>query len=182
MRQGHLPGVVPVELVLARTERVAVCLPVMRAYPSGFELDLQTLASDDNRDLDPFLFRPIGSRFAVRRDKTLPPTGCSSACSSPTGRRRRTPQVAFPTLRSESTPASPVLHAQGGGGGSGGWRQTFWVWPLPPPGPLTFVVQWSLAAGIPITRHAIEATLILDAVQRAQVIFSDEDLPELSPS
>jgi hypothetical protein len=32
---------------------------------------------------------------------------------------------------------------------------------------------------IPLTRYQLDANAILDAATRAQVIFSDEDLPEL---
>jgi hypothetical protein len=44
--RGELPGVVPFELVLARTERVAVCLAALRAYSTGFLVDLVTLSAD----------------------------------------------------------------------------------------------------------------------------------------
>jgi hypothetical protein len=41
---------------------------------------------------------------------------------------------------------------------------------LPPSGPLAFVCEWS-AASIPVTRHEIDAQLLLDAAERAQQIF-----------
>jgi hypothetical protein len=76
--------------------------------------------------------------------------------------------------RSEApqAPAGPVLRLGGGGGGGGSWRQSIWIWPLPPPGRLTFVCQWP-EANIDLTRHDIDAQLVLDAATRAQVIFSD---------
>jgi hypothetical protein len=70
------------------------------------------------------------------------------------------------------TPAGPVLSLGGGGGGGGNWRQSIWIWPLPPAGRLTFVCQWP-EANIELTRHDIDAQLVLDAATRAQVIFSD---------
>jgi hypothetical protein len=73
-------------------------------------------------------------------------------------------------------PAGPVLSLGGGGGGDGNWRQSIWIWPLPPPGRLTFVCQWP-EANIELTSNDIGAQLILDAATRAQVIFSDA-LPE----
>ena len=36
----------------------------------------------------------------------------------------------------EEPPPGPVMHGGGGGGGGGDWRQSEWVWPLPPPGPV----------------------------------------------
>jgi hypothetical protein len=74
-------------------------------------------------------------------------------------------------------PAGPVMHPRGGGGGGGRWSQTQWVWPLPPPGPLTLVCEWP-AMGIAVTRSELDAKPILDAAARAQVIFSDDHLPE----
>jgi hypothetical protein len=42
---------------------------------------------------------------------------------------------------------------------------------------LEIVCEWP-ALEIPLTRSALDAQLILDAAARAQVIFSDEHLPE----
>lgn len=75
-------------------------------------------------------------------------------------------------------PEQPVMFVGGGGGGGGGhWRQSQWVWPLPPPGPMTFACEWP-AMDIPLTFYELDAQPILDAAGRAQIIFSDEDLPE----
>ncbi|MGO8906438.1 MAG: hypothetical protein ACLQMH_12565 [Solirubrobacteraceae bacterium] len=66
----------------------------------------------------------------------------------------------------------------GGGGGDGrNWKQTIWIWPLPPPGRLTFVCQ-SPAAGIELTRREVEAQLVLEAATRAQVIFAEQGLAQ----
>jgi hypothetical protein len=77
-------------------------------------------------------------------------------------------------------PSGPIMQAGAGGGGGGSWRETLWVWPLPPPRPLVLVCEWP-ALGIPLTRCEIDAQPILDAATRAQVIFSDEHLPEWPP-
>lgn len=74
-------------------------------------------------------------------------------------------------------PAGPVLRTGGGGGGGGNWRQSQWVWPLPPPGTLTLVCEWP-AMRIELTRSELYVQSIREAAARAQVIFSDEYLPE----
>ena len=51
------------------------------------------------------------------------------------------------------------------------------MWPLPPPGPLTLVCEWP-AMQLPLTCSELDAQTILDAADRAQVIFPDEDPPE----
>jgi len=47
------------------------------------------------------------------------------------------------------------------------------MWPLPPPGPLSFVCEWP-AAGIPLSRAQIDGQSIIDAAPRAQTIFPDQ--------
>ena len=71
--------------------------------------------------------------------------------------------------------AGPVLWPGGrsGGGSIGGgtsWFQGFSLWPLPPPGPLTFVCEWP-ALGLAESRAEIDAQSVLDAAARAQVLF-----------
>lgn len=70
-------------------------------------------------------------------------------------------------------PQEPVLWSMGGGGGGGRWRQDFWVWPLPPAGPLAFVCEWP-AAGVALSRAEADARQLLDAAARAVAIFPDE--------
>jgi len=72
----------------------------------------------------------------------------------------------------QDPPPGPVMFSGGGGGGGGQWRQTEWVWPLPPSGPLTFVCEWP-AAQIPLTRTTLDAQAILDAAARAEIIFPE---------
>jgi hypothetical protein len=86
--------------------------------------------------------------------------------------------LAFQASGAAGVPAGPVLRTGGGGSGGGGnWKQSVWIWPLPPLGRLTFVCQWP-AAGIELTRQDIDAQLLLDAAKRAQVIFAEDDLPD----
>lgn len=73
---------------------------------------------------------------------------------------------------SQGEPAGPVLWGMGGGGGGGRWHQDFWVWPLPPAGPLSFVCEWP-AAGIALTRVEIDGQLLIDAAGRAREMFAN---------
>jgi hypothetical protein len=72
-------------------------------------------------------------------------------------------------------PATVLSPRGGSGSGDGNCRQSIWVWPLPPAGKLAFVCEWP-TAGIPLTRHEIDAQLVLDAVSRAEQLFTDEQL------
>ncbi len=165
---GTLPGVVALELVLARSERAAVCVTRISAYPAGFTFDLLTVTdADAGEDLDPHLMgirHRLGRAGGAEAQLRLGVQFSNDAKATNFGAG-----PGFAGQRDEK-PQAPVLHPQGGGGGPGSWRLGYWVWPLPPVGPLAFVCEWP-AASIPLTRHAIDAQLVLDASARAQTIF-----------
>lgn len=163
---GTLPGVVPVEILLAPSATAAVCVSRLAAYPTGFELDVMTLAHPDGDEVDPLLFGVPGRRH----DRVLG-DGLRLAVQFSTGAEATSiggAPGASPTLEAEG----PLVQGGAGGGGGGNWHRTYWVSPLPPPGPLAFVSQ-SPAAGIPLTRLEIDAQVILDAARRALVIIPD---------
>jgi hypothetical protein len=66
--------------------------------------------------------------------------------------------------------------AGGGGGGGSSWSFSFWAWPLPPEGPLAFVVEWP-KQGIELTQTEIDSALIRDAAKRAQILWPDPRPP-----
>jgi hypothetical protein len=171
--RGTLPGIVPIERVLARTDRVAVCVTRIAAYPTGFELDLLAMITPDEDDFDPMLFH----RHALLRSggvNEVPPEILRFGVQFADG-SRATNTGGF--QREQRRPTPPVMHQAGGHGGGGQWRHTYWVWPLPPPGSLTLVCEWP-AMDIALTECELDAQPILDGAERAQVIFSDEHLPE----
>jgi hypothetical protein len=171
--RGTLPGIVPIERVLARTDRVAVCVTRIAAYPTGFELDLLAMITPDEDDFDPMLFH----RHAFLRSggvDEIPPEILRFGVQFADG-SRATNTGGF--QREQRRPTPPVMHQAGGHGGGGQWRHTYWVWPLPPPGSLTLVCEWP-AMNIALTECELDAQPILDGAERAQVIFSDEHLPE----
>ncbi len=176
---GTLPGVVALELVLARTDQAAICVSRISAYPSGFELALIVIA-DPNSDLDPMLFG--AAHYFYRRDREaeagIPDEMLRFGVQFANGSKATNAAGNGPLWGLDEKPTAPVMNTGDGGGGDDNWHQDIWVWPLPPPGPLTFVCQWP-AAGIPLTRQKIDAQPILDASSHAQVIFSDEHLPDL---
>jgi hypothetical protein len=172
---GTLPGILAVELVLAQTDKVAVYISRVAAYPTGFEFDLITIAAPGEEEtelLDPMLFGP---RHRARRSSQDPTSEMLRIGVQFADGGKATNTSGF--YHGGDSPAGPVMHAGGGGGSNGRWYQTMWVWPLPPPGRMAFVCDWR-AAGIPLTRHELAAETILDAADRARVIFSDENLPD----
>ena len=67
-------------------------------------------------------------------------------------------------------PEGPVLLEHGGSGGGTHWDQTYWVWPLPPPGRVTFACEWPVQR-VPLTRIDIDAAAIVDASKRAVTLW-----------
>jgi hypothetical protein len=180
--ENVLPGVVAVELVLARSELAAVCVSRLEAYETGFCLQLLALASSDREDLDPGMFAAHHRRMRGRAPGPHPPPEllrfgvqfadgrkATNTTPMPFGRGRAHMMSAH-SREPEERPPGPVLTSRGGSGGDRSWRQEMWVWPLPPPGPLALVCEWP-AAEIGLTRQELDAAELLAASARAQAIF-----------
>jgi hypothetical protein len=86
---------------------------------------------------------------------------------------RRTATTAGPPRPSDDLAGRLVLTAGGGGGDVHSWRTSFWVYPLPPEGPVTLVVSWP-DQGIPEARGELDGTAIRTAARRAVVLWPDE--------
>jgi hypothetical protein len=162
--EGVLPGVVGVEMVLARNARAAVFVGGLVAYPTGLEFEVRVLTAGEEW-LDPSLngvyLRPGGPREGNYEQMLRFGVEFSDG--------RKVTNVGGHAPR-EGEPESAVLWGRGGGGGGSQWQQGFWLWPLPPPGPLSFVCEWP-AAGLSLSRADIDAQVVIDAASRAQAVF-----------
>ena len=156
-RDGVLGGHVPLRVELARTAEVVVLLGPMEARPEGVRITLQTRSR--RPDLDPMghMAGP-GPRPGVLR----------LGVQYPDGRTTESNRVGAGDPFAE--PAGPVLSFSGGGGGGGTWRQELWLWPLPPPGPLRFVVLWE-DAGIEETAVEVDGQAFVDAAAEAEALW-----------
>jgi hypothetical protein len=76
----------------------------------------------------------------------------------------------------QEEPDGPILTPRGGGGGNGVWKVDYWLWPLPPAGPLTVVAAWP-AFGIDETHIELDATPIAEAAKDVITLW-----PEGEPS
>ncbi len=73
----------------------------------------------------------------------------------------------------EPDPGFPRLSPQHGTGTNRAWVQRLWVWPLPPPGPVTFVCAWP-ALEIQETKAVVDAGAILKAAAGATALWPDD--------
>ncbi len=169
--EAALAGVVAEELLLARTDDTAIAITGLMAYRTGFDFILSAvLRREDRRGhmFDPGLHHLRGRHH----DEPLPAEFLRLGVQfADGGVATNLDQRPFPAPDAE--PAGPVLLPDGGGGGGRRYDMRYWVWPLPPPGPLAFVCQWP-AHGIPESRVEIDARLVLDAAARAIDLWPED--------
>jgi hypothetical protein len=171
---GELGEAVPLSVVLGRSERAVVALRSATAYSTGSALhfvavarglaqretrrliDDQQLAGDDDEVPDTFL--RVGFEFANG-------VGVSNL------------GLVQPLPDSAVEPNSPVLSPTSGSGGHVGdsgfdVRLSYWLWPLPPPGPLRVFVEWP-ALGIGLTSLELDAQPLRDAAERSRALWDE---------
>ncbi|WP_147264165.1 hypothetical protein [Desertihabitans brevis] len=86
------------------------------------------------------------------------------------GRRATNVGARVPWSGGSDLPSHPVLSGGGGGGGPQAADRDYWLWPLPPPGPLRVVCQWP-AYGIDQTSHELDGEMLAAAASRAVPIW-----------
>lgn len=168
--QNVVGGVVPVSLTMANTGDVALHIDNLTAYPTGFGFSLQVIYRTDeiSQDLDPDLWDLLPSRVAEDPERGLR-FGVQFADGTKGTNVNRFPEDL------ETEPELPVLWSGRSGGSGARYVHESWVWPLPPPGPLAFVVRWN-DAGIPQTRREIDAELVIEAAARSETLWPQEPL------
>ncbi len=170
-----IPGSVPAEVVLIHTEQVAVAVGSVRAYPNGFEFTLHTrLRSED--ETGPGGAGPL-ERHGHRRGTQAPEDVLRLGVMYADGRRAATTGG---HLRpdDDADAGRLVLLENGGGGSARRWDGDFWVYPLPPDGPVTFVASW-LEQRVAETRAELDGAAIRKAARRAVILWPEE--PEFEP-
>jgi hypothetical protein len=160
--EAIVPGIVPVELLLARTDTDAVLVTGLRAYPTGLDFVLTVRSrpgqpGQHRHDPD----RP--HRYLRYRDLRLELRFADGRAVSNDPRR-------WPRTFETEQPDPPFLYFHGGSGSERGWRSRHWLWGLPPPGPLAFVCTWP-AGQLPTSGVEIDTRLVLEAADRALSIW-----------
>ena len=172
-----LGAAVPLRSLLARTDELAIAITDATAYMNGFEFKLVLRSRRPSHDYygGPFgLGEPMMWRHGrgVVEGGDLPPELFRFGIEFADGSKATTlgghPFEEGP----DHEPEGPLLIERGGGGGGGDWDQSYWVWPLPPPGRLAFVCEWP-SKGVSITRLEMDAKVILDAADQAEILWDD---------
>ena len=166
-----LPGSVPAELVLIRTEQVAVAVGSVRAYPNGFEFTVHVRWRGAGDTDWPYHGGPF-ERHGNRRGGPASEDALRLGVLYADGRRAAT-TGGSPWRDPDAEPGRLVLEQGGGGGNDRSWDSDFWVYPLPPPGPVTLLASW-LEQGVTETRAELDGAAIRDAAGRAVTLWPEE--------
>lgn len=164
----------PIRLVLVRTDELAVLIDHVSAYPTGFTFELSLNLREEPEspmDLDEVIHGSV--RWSRKGSQELSPELFRFGIRFADGSKvTNVNPGAWPREKDEA-PSGPFLVGRSGGGGGTRWEQGFWVWPLPPDGPLAFVCEWP-ARGVPMTEHEVDATAIREAASRTEVLWQGE--------
>lgn len=155
-----LPATVALDLVIASRDGFAAWVAAVLVYPTGLLFELAIVRRD--RPAPDALRRPWfmqpgepdGPRFGV---------GFADGRKAVVGR-----PVDGPGSRPDI-----MLSNNGGGGSDRRWTGRMWLWPLPPPGPLTFAFAWP-DQGIDEATVDIDAPLLRAAAGRARELWPDD--------
>lgn len=155
-------GYVPARLILVHTPSALLVVDRLLAFPSGLEFTTVAARRPGPLDMaDPFFWDPL------HRDTPVAPPDCVRfAIVFPDG------QIASNLLdrhRGEEPPSGPVVGSFSGQGHRGHWERRWWLWPLPPAGPVRFVVEWP-SEGVPETSAVVEADQLHAAAADALVL------------
>jgi hypothetical protein len=143
--------VVPLRVVLARTDQAAVAVVGVTAYTRGVSLRLalrwRSRPGEEGFD-EAMLGMPFGpGAMPQPLGGELPPELLRFGVQFADGRKATTLGASVPwgvgaAPGEQMEPPGPILSLSSGDGGDGEWNQEYWLWPLPPPGTLTFAIEW----------------------------------------
>ena len=159
--ESELGVAMPLRIVVVAQPRLVLALVDCVAYSNGFKVGLSVRSKDDI-DHRPIGFGPpmeretpeslrVGLRFADGRE-----TATSGEGPSPDVMAY---YAAWQEGREPEVPAGPVIAHSSAGGGGKRWDWEYWVWPLPPDGPLTVSIEW-LAGGVPLSSIEVDGSAI----------------------
>lgn len=166
-------------LLLGRSEKAALWIPAVVVYPDGFEFAVEIRHRLDEEEFEHpfFMHAHLHGRRRRWSEEGIDPDFVRLGIEFSDGGKATNLDERMPFAlpgEADEPPNGPVLSVAGGGGGGGGrWHHSFWVWPLPPEGPLAFVCEWPVA-DIPETRQEIDSASLRDAAAAAVVLWPDE--------
>jgi hypothetical protein len=182
--ENELPAGVGLTVLLGRTDDAAVGITQVEAFSTGFRFTLAVRLRRARPELQHGgLFMLLSSHvhpgIQIRvEDRLL--LGIEYA----DGRRvSNVEDMPLPGRAAALDDQRLVLAQQGGGGGEQSVDQAYWVAPLPPEGPVTFVLAWP-GFGMPESRTELDGTAIRVAADRSHILWPPQPVvrPQRPPS
>lgn len=168
-----VPTAMAENVIIVRQDNLAIAIGGLSVYPNGFDFMVHIRVRDERNGINPFGNRRYRD-YLPSTEREDPAENLRIGILFADGRRAATNQPRRRTpIDEERAPDEVVLQHGPGGGGGGRWDMSFWVHPLPPEGPLTFVMSWR-AQGIAEVRHEIDGAAVLAAAEQAVVLWPDE--------
>ncbi|MFJ5612077.1 hypothetical protein ACIQCJ_22135 [Streptomyces sp. NPDC093221] len=170
-----LPASVPGDVVLLRSDRAAVWIGGLRAYPNGFVFHLRAVLRRTPAN-GAWLGNPLDGRSNPLRPPE-PQSNLRLGLRYADGRRVATQGgMPVPWPGDDDTEAIRLI-SQGGGGSGLTWEASFWTYPLPPDGPVTVFTSW-LDAGVREASVELDGAAIRAAGGRAVRLWPQDEDPE----
>lgn len=168
-----IAGVVPVELVVARSDRAAVVVTRISAYPDGFELTMSSyLHRSVKRTRRQHLHHPMMWDDIGEPGEPLPDELLRFGLMWPDG-GRATNLDGWGRSWPDATEPAHGLESHSGSGSDREYSQEYWAWPLPGAGPLEMVAEWP-AFGIDESKASVDGALLVAAAGRAQPVWPED--------
>jgi hypothetical protein len=175
--ENEFPAAVGLTALLGRTDDAAVGITKFEAFSTGFQFTLAVRLRRARPELARggllMLLDPHHPGIEIPLPKRL-----LLGLEYSDGRRASTLQ----DIRTGGPLAVPggqelTLAQHGGSGGDRSADETFWVSPLPPTGPVTFVLAWP-AFDIPESRTVLDSAPIRAAADHSQLLWPPQPAEE----
>jgi hypothetical protein len=176
---NELPAGVGLTVLLGRTDDAAVGITQIEAFSTGFRFTLAVRVRQARPELSHGgLYMLISSHLRPGIEIPLD-NRLLLGVEYPDGHRASTLhdlRLQGPDVVADGEQL--VLIPQGGGSGEQTVDQTYWVAPLPPDGPVAFVLAWP-GFGMPESRTVLDGAAIRAAAARGHVLWPPQ--PAMQP-
>jgi hypothetical protein len=171
---NELPGGAAIDTLLGRTEDAAVGITQLEAFSTGFRFTIAVRV----RRLPPGLahgglFMLISGHGRTGVDVPLENRLLLGVEYANGDRASNLEDMRLPGQETEDDERRLILSHHGGGGGDLTVDQSYWVSPLPPEGPVTFVLSWP-GFGMPESRTEIDSAPIRAAAAQSVQLWPEQ--------
>ena len=148
---------VPVSQVIHSSQDLVVALTDLTAYSNGFAFRI-AVRSRTSMDARFFGFGPHRTTDVITLEVRLADGRAGRGGTGAPGDEVMEYYHQASEGGEPAVPAGPIVGTSGGGGGGKRWDFQWWVWPLPPDGPVTVTLGWhakQITAAVEIDGTAI---------------------------